>query len=275
MTTSRGSAPRRRRLLRAAGVISAALVVVCAAMPAATFAGTPPSAAAGDVFYSARASVPQSTSAAAMRTFLVTQHPQYGLQSYVWAGSLVSSSGRIRHTRVRDATQPRSACRALAGRRLVVRGPGQPEERPGLRVRRPPEHRRQPARLVDDATVGSSTPGFPGGEPAAVHRREDRQGSVRQEGGGVPVDWSRVERRSRGPVAHGLRARRRHHRPHAVGLRAVGLLPSVDLPGAALRHRGPLRILRREVPRGDPRPDRSTRATTTTPCRCSACSAST
>ena len=131
-----------------------------------------------------------------------------------------------RHTRVRDATQPRSACRALAGRRLVVRGPGQPEERPGLHVRRPPEHRRQPARLVDEPTVGSSTPGFPGGEPAAVHRREDRQGSVRQEGGGVPVDWSRVERRSRGPVAHGLRARRRHHRPHAVGLRAVGLLPS-------------------------------------------------
>ena len=91
-----GSRPvPRRRFPRVARVLSMALVAACAASPATSFAATPPSAAAGDVFFSPRASVIQAKSPAGMRTFLSTDHPEYSLQSYVWAGSLVDAGGRV------------------------------------------------------------------------------------------------------------------------------------------------------------------------------------
>ena len=91
-----GSRPvPRRRFPRVARVLSMALFAACAASPATSFAATPPSAAAGDVFFSPRASVIQAKSPAGMRTFLSTDHPEYSLQSYVWAGSLVDAGGRV------------------------------------------------------------------------------------------------------------------------------------------------------------------------------------
>ena len=76
-------------------MLSMALFAACVASPATSFAATPPSAAAGDVFFSPRASVIQAKSPAGMRTFLSTDHPEYSLQSYVWAGSLVDAGGRV------------------------------------------------------------------------------------------------------------------------------------------------------------------------------------
>ena len=92
--TSSGSGPRRV-FLRAVGMLSMALFVACAALPAAAVAAASPSAAAGDVFYSPEATVDQAKSPEGMRTFLSTDHPQYTLQSYVWAGSLVEDDGRL------------------------------------------------------------------------------------------------------------------------------------------------------------------------------------
>lgn len=92
--TSSGSGPRRS-FLRAFGMMSMALFVACAALPVAALAATSPSAAAGDVFYSPLATVDQAKSPEGMRTFLSTDHPEYTLQSYVWAGSLVDDSGGL------------------------------------------------------------------------------------------------------------------------------------------------------------------------------------
>ena len=91
---SSGSGPRRT-FLRTFGKMAMALFVACAALPAAALAATPPSQAAGDVFYSPQATVDQAQSPEGMRTFLSTDHPQYTLQSYVWAGSLVEDDGRL------------------------------------------------------------------------------------------------------------------------------------------------------------------------------------
>jgi len=78
------------------GVLLLALLIACAALPAAALAATPPpSAAAGDVFYSSQATAPQAQSPEAMRTFLSTAQPQFTLQSYVWAGSLVEHDGQL------------------------------------------------------------------------------------------------------------------------------------------------------------------------------------
>ena len=87
---SSGSGPRRT-FLRTFGMMAMALFVACAALPAAALAAPPPSQAAGDVFYSPQATVDQAKSPEGMRAFLSTDHPQYTLQSYVWAGSLVDS----------------------------------------------------------------------------------------------------------------------------------------------------------------------------------------
>ena len=93
MTSSR-PVPKPRSL-RVVGLLSMALFAVCLASPATSFAATPPSAAAGDVFFSPKASVIQAKSPADMRAFLSTDHPEYTMQSYVWAGSLVDASGRV------------------------------------------------------------------------------------------------------------------------------------------------------------------------------------
>ncbi len=93
MTSSR-QVPRLR-FVRVVGLLSVALLAACGALPATSFAATPPSAAAGDVFFSPRASVIQAKSPAGMRAFLSTDHPEYSEQSYVWAGNLVDVSGRI------------------------------------------------------------------------------------------------------------------------------------------------------------------------------------
>jgi hypothetical protein len=92
--TSGGSRPRRS-LPRGVGTISLALSVACAAMSTAALAAESPSAAAGDVFYSPRATVDQAKSREGMRTYLSTDHPQHTLQSYVWAGSLVEDDGQL------------------------------------------------------------------------------------------------------------------------------------------------------------------------------------
>jgi len=76
-------------------MLSLALFAACVASSATSFAAAPPSAAAGDVFFSPKASVIQAQSPAGMRTFLSTDDPEYTLQSYVWAGSLVDASGQI------------------------------------------------------------------------------------------------------------------------------------------------------------------------------------
>ena len=91
--TSSGPVPRRK-FPRVVGTLSMALLAVCLAAPAASFAATPPSAAAGDVFFSPSASVVQAESPAGMRSFLSTGHPQYTMQSYVWGGSLVEAKGQ-------------------------------------------------------------------------------------------------------------------------------------------------------------------------------------
>jgi len=75
-------------------MLSTALFAVCLAAPATSFATAPPSAAAGDVFFSPKASVVQARSPAGMRTFLSTGHPEYTMQSYVWGGSLVEAGGQ-------------------------------------------------------------------------------------------------------------------------------------------------------------------------------------
>jgi hypothetical protein len=94
MTSSR-RVPRRR-FLRVVGMLSMALFAACVASPAISSAAPPPpSAAAGDVFFSPTASVIQAQSPAGMRTFLSTDHPEYTMQSYVWAGSLVDAGGRL------------------------------------------------------------------------------------------------------------------------------------------------------------------------------------
>jgi len=93
MTSSR-PVPRRR-FLRVVGMLSLALFAACVASSATSFAAAPPSAAAGDVFFSPKASVIQAQSPAGMRTFLSTDDPEYTLRSYVWAGSLVDASGQI------------------------------------------------------------------------------------------------------------------------------------------------------------------------------------
>lgn len=85
----------RRRIVRAAGAVAAAALAACAALPAACPAAAITSAAAGDVFYSPRATVVQAKSPAGMRAFLSSDHPEYDLQSYVWAGSLVEAGGRL------------------------------------------------------------------------------------------------------------------------------------------------------------------------------------
>ena len=86
-----GSAKQGRLLL--AGALSAVLIALSSAGVA--HAATPPSEAAGDVFYSPTTTVPQSKSAAGMRTYLSTNQPQYTLQSYVWSGSLVDDNGKL------------------------------------------------------------------------------------------------------------------------------------------------------------------------------------
>ena len=92
---TRSGSGSRRVFLKAAGMLSLALFVACAALPAAGVAAASPSAAAGDVFYSPDATVDQAKSPEGMRTFLSTDHPQYTLQSYVWAGSLVEDDGQL------------------------------------------------------------------------------------------------------------------------------------------------------------------------------------
>jgi hypothetical protein len=91
---SRDQAPVRRTL-PAVGVFLLTLLVAFAAAPVALAAPPPPSAAAGDVFYSPQATAPQAQSPEAMRAFLSTDHPEYTLQSYVWAGSLVEDDGGL------------------------------------------------------------------------------------------------------------------------------------------------------------------------------------
>jgi hypothetical protein len=85
----------RRVFVRAAGVIAVALCAVCVMSWAASVAGASPSPAAGDVFFSPKATAAQAKSPAAMRQFLSTDHPEYNLQSYVWAGSLIDTTGGI------------------------------------------------------------------------------------------------------------------------------------------------------------------------------------
>jgi hypothetical protein len=90
-----GSRPvPRRRFLQVVGVLSTALFAACLASPAISFATLPPSAAAGDVFFSPKATVMQAKSPAGMRNFLSTDHPQYTMQSYVWGGNLVEVGGQ-------------------------------------------------------------------------------------------------------------------------------------------------------------------------------------
>ncbi|MEI6452468.1 MAG: hypothetical protein WCP98_21295, partial [Actinomycetes bacterium] len=93
MTSSR-PVPRRG-FLRVVGMLSMALFAACVASPATSFAAPPPPAAAGDVFFSPQASVIQAQSPAGMRTFLSMDHPEYTMQSYVWAGSLVDAGGQV------------------------------------------------------------------------------------------------------------------------------------------------------------------------------------
>lgn len=91
--TYRGSA-RRSMSLGTVAIFALALAAVCASSGAAVAAASP-SAAAGDVFYSSEATAPQAQSAVAMQTFLSTSHPEFTLQSYVWAGSLVEDDGGL------------------------------------------------------------------------------------------------------------------------------------------------------------------------------------
>ena len=257
MTSSR-PVPRRR-FLRVVGMLSMALFAVCLASPATSFAATPPSAAAGDVFFSPKASVIQAKSPAGMRTFLSTDHPEYSLQSYVWAGSLVDVGGRVntfafcmqRNNESIDGSPlvPVVTSAALFNRSsdpgFVVGGLAGVADLtlPLSLTTRPWSVRAQ-----------SFTPGQPPDfiDVRVVEGVLGKKGAVYEFTSFVPngADGCPCE-----PVPHALCPRQRHDRHHAVGLWSLGVLPAVDLPGPARRHHERLRQLRREVPRGNPRPD--------------------
>lgn len=75
------------------GLVAVALIAPSAHAAVATTTPVVPGSA--NAYYSPRATLPMAQSPAGLRGFLSHDQPQYGEQSYVWAGSLIEDDGTL------------------------------------------------------------------------------------------------------------------------------------------------------------------------------------